>query len=576
MKTKTIWKDGAFVALGAATLSMLLSAATPSDAASNAASLPYSGRTAAGRPFVRPGFSGITGSNVHVMPPMPHQYNGHKMPRRSDQSGPVTYHGGKLVLNMKVYVVFWQWGSDPYGEANYVVGMVRDLGGSSWLQNDTQYADSLGEHIKNNAGMLKGVWIDNVDPLPHDPTPVDFGPEALIAQKHFIGKYDPNAVYVIATPPGDQDPNGGDEFGVKMCSEHAWTYADQLGKKGVPYVNLPYQPDAMTYGVNCYANSVNPGNSGVLDGVGIAIGHELAEVQTDPFNFGGYWALSNDPNDPEDEIADLCVNQNLEDLDLFSGQYAVQSLYDLQSNFCNDYLPKTFDEISIGGDNSIWALGTDNYLYTHSPLGSAPNFYAVPAQGTNLAVDSNGTPFLVSQNQLYFYQTSSGLHLIDSPPASRVSVGTDNSVWMLGTAKARGGYTVYEEGGALGNYSFTALSGISATRIAAEPSGQGLAVDNKHNLRRYNPGNAGWDYVGGPQAQDVVPTANPQDVLMLAWPKVGNDYPMLGLDLATQTIAPLGFDAVNVSVGPQGDPWAVTSSGYLYHYNTWCNCFQNV
>jgi len=64
---------------------------------------------------------------------------------------------------------------------------------------------------------------------------------------------------------------------------------------------MPYMPEAPS---SCGANYVNPGAKGLLDGVTIVGGHELAETQTDPKPDSG-WDGSGG------EIGDLCAWKDL-------------------------------------------------------------------------------------------------------------------------------------------------------------------------------------------------------------------------------------------------------------------------
>jgi hypothetical protein len=504
---------------------------------------------------------------THIFRPAPRGVHGRF--RQASPDGPFTYHGGTLIDQMKVYVVFWQWNNDPDGVAPYVSNLVRDVGGSSWLENDTQYYDNTGTHIENTAQFEKGVWYDYTDPMPHDPQLSDFMAEALAAQQHFVGHWDPNAVYVIATPSGAQDPYGGRGFPNQLCSEHSWTYADNAGKEGVPFVNLPYEPDALQYGTNCYAYV----EGGLLDGVGVSLGHELAETQTDPVNTGGWWAPDSDPGTILDEVGDMCVGNGYEQLFLLSGVYAVQDLWDNQSTDCSFYLPKKWTQIAIGGGGQIWGLGADPYtgghaVYSYAPPNYPANFYSVIGFGASMTVDNNGTPWVIENKKLYYYSAADGFHLVPSPPASQVSVGLDGGVWILGAKKTGGGYPVYERGGTLGYSTFTRFAGIKATSISAQGgSGYALAVDNAERFRQYSPLSHTWNYLAGPAGLIAVSGSDAAGgTYMLATPTQGTNYTVYGYNLNNQTWFSMNFMGTYVTVGPNGDPWVIQSNQYLYHY----------
>jgi serine protease len=75
----------------------------------------------------------------------------------------------------------------------------------------------------------------------------------------------------------------------------------------VPYTNLPY---VLNGGVGCGQNLVNAGAAGRLDGVTIALGHEIEEAVTDPgaedhigpVSLGG-WYDAFDANENGDKCA---------------------------------------------------------------------------------------------------------------------------------------------------------------------------------------------------------------------------------------------------------------------------------
>jgi len=481
-------------------------------------------------------------------------------------TGPFVYHGGNLLLNMHVYLVFWQWNNDPDNEAAYVTNYVRDVGGSSWLENNTQYTNGSGTAISNNAHFESGIWYDYTNPMPHDPQNGDFAQEAMNAQEHF-GVNDPNAVYLIATPSGAQDQGNG--FGSTFCAYHDFAY---ITGGTLPYINLPYQPDMQS---QCYAYV----QGGLLDGVSYSAGHELAESQTDPSN-GGWWA----PDSQQgvlDEVADLCqlFGQTEEQLYLLSGLYVAPALWDNQSSVCSYYLPKHWDAVGVGGTNDIWTLATDTVtgghtLYAYSPPGYPANFYAVFGQGTDLNVDASGTPWVVSNKKLYNYSAYNGLNLYPSPSAVQVSVGPDGSIWLLGGKKKDGGYTVYEKGGALGYQSFAALGGVQAKYVSGAASGLGMVVDNKGKFRQYNPETLSWQIITSPTPMyQVYGSDIANSTFVLAAPQSSNGYELYWWDNQTGVYYNSSFSGIDLAVGPGADPYVIQNNHYLYHYTN--GSFQN-
>jgi hypothetical protein len=62
----------------------------------------------------------------------------------------MTSHGGPVQNDPKVYLVFWDWTSDPKGEAPYLERFLSAVGGTPWLGAVSQY--NAFEH----GGLLAG------------------------------------------------------------------------------------------------------------------------------------------------------------------------------------------------------------------------------------------------------------------------------------------------------------------------------------------------------------------------------------------------------------------------------------
>jgi hypothetical protein len=237
--------------------------------------------------------------------------------------GPKTlvYGGGLIQRTPSIFVVFWGFnvsGSDPSGEQAYTTNFLRGVGGSKWLNTDHQYYEIVGgvQHkIQNPSLQLKGTWVDSSS-VPANPSDQDVATEARRAEGHFGFKK--NASYVIATPHNHNTPG----FGTGYCAYHSTSSTvDGL----ISFSNIPYITDA---GQTCGENAVNAGPQGVLDGVSIIEGHELAESQTDPRPASGW------DNNNFGEIGDICAWQGLGNTVLRTGTFAVQPLWSNAADAC--------------------------------------------------------------------------------------------------------------------------------------------------------------------------------------------------------------------------------------------------
>ena len=260
----------------------------------------------------------------------------------------------------KVYLVFWgsQWGTagtdakgnttlsgDPQGTAPILQGFFKGLGtnAESWSGVMTQYCEGVASGATScpsgsahvgypTGGALAGVWADPSAPAPAQATGNQIGAEAVKAAGHFgntTAAANRNVQYVVLSPTGTH-PDGFNTTTSQFCAWHDYTGDTSLsgGAPASPYgplafTNEPYVTDA---GSSCGSNFVNPGPSGVTDGVTIVEGHEYAETITDQFPAGGWTDLTGYENG--DKCAWISSGQGAsQNINLSTGSYPVQSTW---------------------------------------------------------------------------------------------------------------------------------------------------------------------------------------------------------------------------------------------------------
>jgi serine protease len=290
------------------------------------------------------------------------------------------YHGGNVgsgAIGVErkpaVYLIWWgpQWKKgfttpDTNGKGyssktlqTYLASFFSKVGGSGWAKIQTQYCANAiagstncaggSGFVQNPTGQLKGVWTDPsavpsaiatlglAENLKNDP----IAAEAAKAVKHF--GYNPNATYIVLTPPGSLGT--GEPY---YCGYHTQTTVN-IGGVGdntrrfqyafIPWLNTNY-PGLGTTGCgmhNVNAKSDKFGN-GIFDGYSIVTGHEYAEAVTDPDNVASVQDGWND--DQTSENGDKCAWLGTKNITL-GGHYkfAVQPLwsnkaYDKTGNGC--------------------------------------------------------------------------------------------------------------------------------------------------------------------------------------------------------------------------------------------------
>lgn len=229
----------------------------------------------------------------------------------------VIYHNGQVSTFPAIGLVYWGFNrrdSDPDSEIPRLNSFLMHLRASVPLSVVTQYYEVVNGHkyhIPNYPAMSIAIWKDAVDPLPlPHPTDADVQQEALRAAAHFqFALPNVDTLIIVAIPHGIP-------MNYAACAYH--------GKvNGLPYTNLPYQPD---FGAGCGAYSVNPGPLGKLDGVTETAIHEITESMTDPQFFGWYDAHGA-------EIGDKC-QQFAANADFNGKPFAVQPLWSNRTSDC--------------------------------------------------------------------------------------------------------------------------------------------------------------------------------------------------------------------------------------------------
>jgi hypothetical protein len=270
-------------------------------------------------------------------------------PQTSEPNCPVTYHGGPVQHNPRVYVVFWgpAWNNKSnktaQGALSYLTRLYKGLGEASdtWALTASQYFDNSGGHATFSSSVFGGSYVDAAKPE-KSVTFNDLAAEATKAEAHFRIGSTPNAQVVVAAQSGTcfapipEDGGVSVTFAGNCGSPQAssatycgWHSATPIGKSYLTFTNLPYQLDAKS---ECGENFINTGSAGLYDGFSIVGGHEFTESATDPL--GNAWI---DPNDTVSggEVADKCAWGGViwgtpdpdGDVSLSTGRFAMQSLW---------------------------------------------------------------------------------------------------------------------------------------------------------------------------------------------------------------------------------------------------------
>lgn len=244
-------------------------------------------------------------------------------PRQAVSGILFNYYGGPLLTTPCGYLILW--GYKKYGDPDNVGKLLKEYlkvaGGSGHNNIYTQYYQDINNkttYVTNPKKQLCGVWDDETDPVPNQPTDGQVATEALAGVSHF--KYNANGSYIVSTPHGHNTQG----FGTQWCAYHSDVYD---GSELVSYTNNPYMPDA---GANCGANFTQApkDESSADEGVTIVEGHEWGESVTDPEPGAGWY------NFVYGEIGDACAWTDIANDTFRKKSYTMQPMYSNASESC--------------------------------------------------------------------------------------------------------------------------------------------------------------------------------------------------------------------------------------------------
>ncbi|MFB7504927.1 hypothetical protein [Streptomyces broussonetiae] len=286
------------------------------------------------------GLAAAAPAGAGELAPHRHQMKTHGTQAATAAGNNLSYSGGNVVTNPRIYVVYWgnQWGSgstvtnDPSGEAALQLNFFQHAYGSgdTWSNSQTQYCQgvAVGTTQCNGSGTavghpasnpVGGTWLDSSAKVTSRPSDASIAAEAVKAAAHF-GVSGDNVEVIVDLPHGVV-PNG---FKSQYCAWHDHTTTGSGAD--LPYTNMPYITDA---GAGCGANFVAAGSSGVsgaTEGITIVGGHEYAETLTDPAPSSGW--VDSTGYETGDKCAWISSGQGASAIVGLNGtNFAVQSLW---------------------------------------------------------------------------------------------------------------------------------------------------------------------------------------------------------------------------------------------------------
>jgi serine protease len=212
----------------------------------------------------------------------------------------LTYHGGALVQNPDVFLLFWgsQWSNDAAHIAakNSLIAMYQAIGTSDFACAWREYGVSA-EPLGN--GTYSGSYvIGAAPPNPLDDSMIQSQIVAEVAAGHAPPRTD-DRIYVVVPPSGVPVSAGG-ETGCGGSNFTFCGYHDSFERAGAfRYAVLPFPCTVPGQGT-CF---VDPAED-VSQAFQVVGSHELTETVTDPDNSPGGWFSDR----TGDENADICAS----------------------------------------------------------------------------------------------------------------------------------------------------------------------------------------------------------------------------------------------------------------------------
>jgi hypothetical protein len=192
----------------------------------------------------------------------------------------LAYHGGKLLQNVEVTLIYWgsAWANDP---------LRTSLDEFFAFVLTSPLIEQLAEYGPIGHGKLvQSLWLGNNEPPnPVDDTQIQFELQTLISQGT-VGAPTSNSLYFVFTPSGTTVTIQGQSSCQDFCGYHNFV-------GNIVYAVDPYD--------DCPGCQFVPGD--LVGSTTVPASHELCEAITDPFLNGWF------DDGTGEEIGDICAGQ---------------------------------------------------------------------------------------------------------------------------------------------------------------------------------------------------------------------------------------------------------------------------
>jgi hypothetical protein len=234
---------------------------------------------------------------------------------RKGSTGGISYGGGVVISNARVYTVFWGGGVDRTVQSQ-IPGFFQAVVDSTMMDFLSQYSTQFNGGTGQQIGRGSYAGTITINPSVSGGSIDDFQIEAELTRQISSGALpqpDSNTVYMTYFPPGITVTAGGGVSCHDFCAYHSvgsnffyGAFPDTSACPGSCGLGLPSHFDAVTF----------------------VSSHELAEAITDPANVPAWYFPSNGS-----EIGDVCEQYYTEIRG--AKTYVTADLWDMGTNACN-------------------------------------------------------------------------------------------------------------------------------------------------------------------------------------------------------------------------------------------------
>jgi len=212
--------------------------------------------------------------------------------------------------------------------------------------------------------------------------------------------------------------------------------------------------------------------------------------------------------------------------------------------------------VSKNGSHRACLQSNGNLVVQKANIGTLEGKWKkIPGSGIAIDVDQQGNAIGATKTGTIYKYSGSRWERLPGR-AKDVCIGSEGTIWVIGTNKEGGGFGIYKM--IEGKWKKIPGSGV---RIACGPDGNAWVVNKRGSIYQYT--GRGWAKKTG-KAKDI--GVGPEGtVWVIGTKREGGGYSIYKNNGRKWKKIP--GSALSISVGPDGNAWVANKSGRIYHHN---------